>query len=65
MINHGAEFVQKRLRTELEKYILSQYFGKSPILLETIKNKLDQEGLLYQKPYIESSPAYENHREWH
>ena len=59
MINHGAEFVQKRLRTELEKYILSQYFGKSPILLETIKNKLDQEGLLYQKPYIESSPAYE------
>lgn len=59
MMSHGAEYVQKRLRTELEKYILSQYFGKSPILLETIKSKLDKEGLLYQKPYIESSPAYE------
>ena len=58
-MSHGAEYVQKRLRTELEKYILSQYFGKSPILLETIKSKLDKEGLLYQKPYIESSPAYE------
>lgn len=28
MMSHGAEYVQKRLRTELEKYILSQYFGK-------------------------------------
>lgn len=58
-MNHGAAYVQKRLRQELENYILSQYFGKSPILLDTIREKLDDEGLLYQKPYIESSPAYQ------
>lgn len=38
----------------------SQYFGKSPILLSAVQNKLDQEGILYQKPYIESSPAYKS-----
>jgi ATP-dependent helicase YprA (DUF1998 family)/rRNA maturation protein Nop10 len=55
---NGANFVQKQLRTELENYIKTQYFGKSPILLKAIDQKLDQEGLLYRKPYIESSPAY-------
>lgn len=54
----GANSVHKQLRTELEDYIKSQYFGKSPILLSALSNRLDDEGLLYQKPFIESSPAY-------
>lgn len=54
----GANSVHKQLRTGLEDYIKSQYFGKSPLLLEALSGRLDDEGLLYQKPFIESSPAY-------
>lgn len=57
MLN-GANFVHKQLRAELEDYIKSQYFGKSPLLLSALNDHIDDEGLLYQKPFIESSPAY-------
>ena len=57
-MHNGANFVHKQLRTELEDYIKSQYFGKSPILLSALSSHIDDEGLLYQKPFIESSPAY-------
>lgn len=55
---NGANYIHKQLRTELEDYIKSQYFGKSPLLLSALNNHIDDEGLLYQKPFIESSPAY-------
>lgn len=55
---NGANSIHFQLRTELEDYIKSQYFGKSPLLLDAVGGSLDREGLLYQKPYIESSPAY-------
>lgn len=57
-MQNGANSVHKQLRTELEDYIKSQYFGKSPILLSALSEHIDDEGLLYQKPFIESSPAY-------
>ena len=57
-MSDGAYSVHLRLRTELENYIKSQYFGKSPVLLNAIGPMLDNEGVLYRKPYIESSPAY-------
>lgn len=59
-MSNGANSVHKKLRTELEDYIVSQYFGKSPLLMSAVTERLDEEGLLYQKPYIESSPAYKN-----
>lgn len=59
-MSEGANYIHKQLRSELENYIKSQYFGKSPLLLSAIESRLDDEGLLYQKPYIESSPAYES-----
>ncbi len=55
---NGANSIHKQLRTELEDYIKSQYFGKSPLLLSALSSHIDDEGLLYQKPFIESSPAY-------
>ena len=55
---NGASSIHKQLRTELENYIKSQLFGKSPVLLSSLNAHIDDEGLLYQKPYIESSPAY-------
>ena len=57
MVN-GANSVHKELKKELEKYIKSQYLGKSELLLNVVGERLDEEGILYQKPYIESSPAY-------
>ncbi|MBQ6501263.1 MAG: DEAD/DEAH box helicase [Mogibacterium sp.] len=54
----GANFVHSRLKQELEDYIRSQYFGKSRILLNASEKNIDAEGLLYRKPYIESSPSY-------
>ncbi len=54
----GASGVHLQLREALENYIKSQYFGKSPVLLSAVQDKLSEEGVLYQKPYIESSPAY-------
>nr|WP_300650560.1 DEAD/DEAH box helicase [uncultured Anaerobutyricum sp.] len=59
-MSNGAGLVHKKLRVELENYIKSQYFGKSPILLTALNEHIDDEGLLYQKPYIESSPAYKS-----
>lgn len=54
----GAYEVHSYLKKELENYIKSQFFGKSPLLLSAISSRLDKEGILYQQPYIESSPAY-------
>ena len=59
-MTNGANGVHLQLRKALENYIKSQYFEKSPILLSAIQGKLDQEGVLYQKPYVESSPAYKS-----
>ena len=48
-MSNGANGVHLQLREALENYIKSQYFGKSPILLSAAQNKLNQEGVLYQK----------------
>ena len=49
---NGANSIHKHLRTELENYIKSQYFGKSSLLLNSVVNDLDTEGLLYQKEIV-------------
>lgn len=59
-MSNGANYVHMQLRGGLENYIKSQYFGKTPVLLEAVSDNLDDEGLLYRKPYIESSPAYKS-----
>ncbi len=57
-MSRGANSVHLNLRHALEDYIKAQYFGKSPVLLSALQGRFDQEGVLYKKPYIESSPAY-------
>ena len=59
-MENSANSIHLRLRTELENYIKAQYFGRSPLLLSAVSKQLDDEGVLYQKPYIESSPAYKS-----
>ena len=50
---NGANGVHLQLREALEDYIKSQYFGKSPILLSAVQNKLDQDAF-YIKNLISS-----------
>ena len=57
-MNQGAYSVHKKIRQELENYIKTQYFGKSPLLFDALKDELSKEGVLYREPYIESLPAY-------
>ena len=57
-MSNGANFVHNSLKKELKKYIETQYLSKSPLLLNSLDDRLEQEGILFQKPYIESSPAY-------
>lgn len=45
---NGASSIHKQLRTELENYIKSQLFGKSPVLLSSLNAHIDDEGLLYR-----------------
>lgn len=59
-MSNGAHSIQQQLRLNLEDYIKSQYFGKNALLRSAVEPHLDEEGLLYQKPYIESSPAYKS-----
>lgn len=47
-MQNGANSVHKLLRTELEDYIKSQYFGKSP-LLRTPLSKITSTGEIEQR----------------
>ena len=57
-MSNGANYVHKELRDELANYIRTQYFGKSQLLMSALDKELEKEGVLFQKPFIESSPAY-------
>ena len=50
--------IHERLQEELSNYIKSQYFGRIPLLLNAIQDKLNKEGEIYKEPYIESSTSY-------
>lgn len=54
----NAHAAHRLLCRELADYIRTQYFGKSPILRHAVEEQLNAQGVLYQEPYIESSPAY-------
>ena len=58
-MEYGAYSIHKLLVDELADYITSQYFSKSPIILEASKSELKKENVFFKKPYIESSQAYE------
>lgn len=57
-MSNGAYEVHKKLKNDLINYVKSAYFGKSPILMKALENRLDQENILYKQPYIETSPSY-------
>lgn len=58
-MNKGAHHVHEALRTELIRYLESQYFGRTEVLLKACHEQMTMPGQLYSAPYIESSPSYE------
>lgn len=59
-MSNDANSIHLQIRKSLEDYIKTQYLGKSPILLDAIGDKLDEEGFLYREPFIESAAAYKS-----
>jgi len=57
-MNKGAHFYHENLCTELTNYLKTQYLGRSDVLLDACEPLLQEKGVLYSDPYIESSPAY-------
>lgn len=54
----GAAAIHRHLISELQRYVQTQYFGRTPILFDALAETLEQEGVLYSKPYVEASPVY-------
>ena len=50
--------IHERIKQELQYYIRSQYFGKSPLLLDAFEEEFMKKGVLYQTPYLESPAVY-------
>ena len=57
-MDNSIKNTHEMMKSRLIDYIKSQYFGDSNLLLDASDELLSQEGNLYQKPYIESTPAY-------
>lgn len=58
MDRYGIENTHKALQQKLVEYINSQYFGANPLLQKAFENKLNEEGTVFQAPYIEANAAY-------
>jgi len=59
MDKYGVRSTHEALKSKLIDYIKSQYLGDNKLLLDVCKSKIEQEGVLYQEPFIEANPAYE------
>ena len=55
---YGASGLHRELLEELKRYLVSQYFGKSPVLRKQLEKELGKEFVLHRRPFIESTPAY-------
>jgi ATP-dependent helicase YprA (DUF1998 family) len=54
-----VESVHKDLRRALSGYLRSQYLGKNPFLLSALSDRLEEQGVLWQQPYVELPPNYQ------
>lgn len=59
-MEYFATNVHRILKDSLKNYILSQYFGKSPLIFDAVERALDGDEVIAQDPYIESSPSYKS-----
>lgn len=54
----GVNAVSQTLRDTLRKYIEAQYHIRDEDLIEERKALLEEQGTIYQRPYVEATPAY-------
>lgn len=56
-MEHGAYYVHKATAHRTEELYLFTVFWKNTNSLQALSAQLDQEGVLYRKPFLESSPG--------
>ena len=59
MKRYGVEAVKRELKKTIVDYVKTEYFGKAPELLARCNEELEADGVLFQEPYFEATPAYE------
>lgn len=58
--DYSAQGVVENIRRTLQAYLEAQYHIRDVTLLEERKRLLEQPGVIFQKPYVESTPVYES-----
>ncbi len=59
MEKYGVKCTHDALKKKLIDYVKAQYLGESRLLHAACEGAINDEGVLYQEPYIEANPAYE------
>lgn len=57
--DYSAQGVVESIRGTLQAYLEAQYHIRDVTLLEERKKLFGQAGVIYQRPYVESTPVYE------
>ena len=58
--DYSAQSVVEGIRRTLQAYLEAQYHIRDVSLLEERKRLFEQPGVIFQKPYVESTPVYES-----
>lgn len=58
MDNYSVQSTHETIRKRLLTYITTEYLGKNDALRSACEQELQQQGVLYQEPYIEANRAY-------
>ena len=48
----GVLATHESLKIALKEYIVAQYLRRTPVLLEALEGRLEQENVLFREPYI-------------
>ena len=55
MDNYSVQSTHETIRKRLLTYITTEYLGKNDALRSACEQELQQQGVLYQEPYIEAN----------
>lgn len=58
MEDYGIQSTHEALKKRLLDYVKTAYFGKNDELRKQCEENLEQQGVLWQEPYIEANSAY-------
>ena len=58
LADSSVETIRRELKKTIVDYIETEYFGKTDELRARVDAELQRDGVLFQKPYFEATPAY-------